>query len=571
MSRLWQERAPEFVSPISSSRRHSPRPFSSTPSPATNVRSLWTDPVVAAPQAPGAIIPVLRTGARQLVAATSPLVSSLATSSNAILFLPDLSHHPTLSNPAPQCFPRGHLPSQSLYCSEECKIHDTDELSASASNSSYFPSSLSTSPCPSPVFGPTKTSRHAQHPARTCRSSQRSSPTSSPSLLNSDIPDLSDEDALCDRSALDSTFRASRFRGSKQTVLDNSMWKGKPGVPQAIPAVQHSRHGQGSKSMPGLHYIRKPGPINSLGMMAAPSSPSSSHKLQQAHRRFGSDAQMQYVLPRNASGGHTADLTYLNSQDRDSSNSGLSSTPKSKNVLRLSPSSKCGIAGHPFDAIPGSGHSTRRVPSFEPRHVSGSQVHIRRQLSQNQLFPGQASGLAAAVTTHLSISHPHDVLPGAVRGTTVSKKQSASALSTLRGLAKAHGVSQSARQQTQTTPLECTRSNTESESDRPSVATVHLSNLWPKLNPAPTAGPRQVITRPSYAMDERASPVTSRRKNDHVRTRESHTRMQHSISPTGDEYSGDDRSTQYRRAARFHDPPDEVGPQETRRGRSRQR
>lgn len=105
MSRLWQERAPEFVSPIYSSRRHSPRPFSFTPSPATNVRSLWTDPVVAAPQAPGAIIPVLRTGARQLVAATSPLVSSLATSSNAILFLPDLSHHPTLSNPAPNAFP----------------------------------------------------------------------------------------------------------------------------------------------------------------------------------------------------------------------------------------------------------------------------------------------------------------------------------------------------------------------------------------------------------------------------------------------------------------------------------
>ena len=143
------------------------------------------------------------------------------------------------------------------------------------------------------------------------------------------------------------------------------MWKSKPGVPQAIPAVQQSRHGRGSKSMPGLHYIRKPGPINSLGMLAAPSSPSSSHKLQPAHRRFGSEAQMQFVLPRNASGGHTADLSYLNSQDRDSSNSGLSSTPRSKIALHLSPSLMCGIAGYPFDAIPGTGHSTRRVPSFE--------------------------------------------------------------------------------------------------------------------------------------------------------------------------------------------------------------
>ena len=348
------------------------------------------------------------------------------------------------------------------------------------------------------------------------------------------------------------------------------MWKDKPGVPQAIPAVQHSRHGQGSKSMPGLHYIRKPGPINSLGMLAAPSSPPSSHKLQQSHRRFGSDAQMQYDLPRNASGGHTADLSHLNSQDRDSSNSGLSSTPKSKHALRLSPSSKCGITGHPFDATPGSGHSTRRVPSFEPRHASGSQVQTRRHLSEHQFFPShQASSPATAVTTHLSIIHPHDVIPGgAARGMTVSKKQSASALSTLRGLAKAHGVSQSGRQQSQTTLPEFTRSDTENESDRPSVAAVHLSDLWPKLNLAPTAG-----TRPSYAMDERASPMTSRRKNDHVRTRESYIRVHRSISPTGDEYSGDDR-TQYRRAARFCDPPDEVDPsgqQETRRGRSRQR
>ena len=468
------------------------------------------------------------------------------------------------------------MPSRSLYCSEECKAHDTGELSASASNSSYFPSSLSTSPSASPVFGPTKTSRQAQHPGRTYRSSRRSSPTSSPSPVNSDIPDLSDEDALLyDRSALDSTFRAPRFRTSKLNVLDNSLWRGKPGVPQAIPAVQHSRHGQGSKSMPGLHYVRKPGPINSLGMLAAPSSPPSSHKLQQSHRRFGSDAQMQYVLPRNASGCHTNDLSYLNSQDRDSSNSGLGSTPKSRNAaFHLSPSSKCGTTGHPFDATPGSGHSTRRVPLFEPRHVSGSQVQIRRQVSQNQLFRGHASNPAAAATTHLSVNHPHDIHSGASSGTTVSKKQSASALSTLRGLAKAHGVSQSSRQQSQATLLGFTRSDAESEGDRPSVATVRLSNLWPKLNPAPTAGPRQATARPSYVIDGRASPVVSRRKNDHVRTRESHIRVQRSISPTGDEYSGDDHSTQYRRAGRFYESPDEVDPsgqQETRRGRSRQR
>ena len=484
-------------------------------------------------------------------------------------------HHATLSNERdPQRLTYGHLPSQtqSLYCSEECKGHDTGDLSASASNSSYFPSSLSASPNPSPVFGPTKptkTSLQAPHPAWTYRSSRRSSPTSSPSPVNSDIPDLSDEDALlCDGSALDSTFRAPRFRASKQSVLDNSMWKSKPGVPQAIPALQHSCHGQGSKSMPGLHYVRKPGPINAVGMLAAPSSSSSSHKLQQSHRRFGSDAQMQYVLPRN---GQPTDLSYLNSQDRDSSNSGLSSTPKLKNAFHLAPSSKCGTIGHTFDAAPGSGHSARRVPSFEPRHVSGSQVQTKRQLSQNQLFRGHASSSAAIATTHLSISHPHDVLSGAARGTTVSKKQSASALSTLRGLAKAHGLSQSDRQQSQTT---LRGSDVESESGRPQVANVHLSNLWPKLNAAPTAGPRQDVARPSYVMDGRASPVISRQKENHVRTRGSHTRVSRSISPTGDEYSGDDRSPQYQYTARFHGSPGEVDPsgqQETRRGRSRQR
>jgi len=459
------------------------------------------------------------------------------------------------------------LPSQSLYCSEECKIHDTGELSASASNSSYFPSSLSPSSVPSPVFGPTKTSRQAQaqHLTWTRRSSQRSSPTSSPSLLNSDIPDLSDEDA-----ALDSTFRVPHFRRSKQSVLDSSTWRSKPGVPQAIPAVQYSRHGQGSKSMPGLHYVRKPGPINSSGMLAAPPS-SSSHKLQQSHRRFGSDAQMQYVLPRNASCGHTTDLSYLNSQDRDSSNSGLSSTPKSKNAFHVSRSSKCGITGHPFDATPGSGHSTRRVPSLEPRHVPDSQVQTRRQLSQNQLFRGHASNAAAAATTLLSINHRHDVLSGTARATTVSKKQSASALSTLRDFAKAHGVSQSGRQQPQATSLEFTQSDTESEGDQPPVATVQLANLWPKLTSVPTAEPRQNIALPSCVMDRRISPVTSRRKV--VRTRESYPRIQHSISPTGDEYSEDDRSAQDRCVAIFCESPDEVEPkqQETRRGRSRQR
>jgi hypothetical protein len=456
------------------------------------------------------------------------------------------------------------LALSSLYCSEECKVHDTGELSASASNSSYFPSSLSPSSVPSPVFGPTKTSRQAQaqHLTWTHRSSQRSSPTSSPSLLNSDIPDLSDEDA-----AFDSTLRAPHFRRSKQSVLDSSTWKSKPGVPQAIPAVQHSRHGQSSKSMPGLHYVRKPGPINSLGMLAAPPS----HKLQQSNRHFGSDAQIQYVLPRNASCGHTTDLRYLNSQDRDSSNGGLSSTPKSKNAFHVSRSSKCGITGHPFDATPGSGHSTRRVPPLELRHVPDSQVQTKHQLSQNQLFRGHASSAATAATTHLIISHRHDVLSSTARGTTVSKKQSASALSSLRDLAKAHGVSQSGRQQSHTTSLEFTRSDTESEGDQPPVSTIRLANLWPKLNSVPTAEPRQNIARPSCVMDGRISPVTSRRKN--VRTRESHTRMQHSISPTGDEYSEDDRSAQDRRVAIFYESPDEVEPrqQETRRGRSRQR
>ena len=463
------------------------------------------------------------------------------------------------------------MPFQSPYCSEECKVHDTGELSASASNSSYFPSSLSTSPAPSPVFGPTKTSRQAHHLTWAHRSSQRSSPTSSPSLLNSDIPELSDEDAPL--SALDSTLRAPRFRRSKQSVLDNSTWKSKPGVPQAIPAVQHPCHGQGSKSMPGLHYVRKPGPINSLGMLAAPPSSSSSHKLQQSHRRSGSDARMQYALPRNASCGHTTDLSYLNNQDRNSSNSGLSSTPKSKNAFHVSSSSKSGITGHSFDAIPGSGHNTRHVPSLEPQHVPDSQEQTKRQLSQNQHFRGHASNSAAAATTHLSISHRHDVLSGTTRGTTVSKKQSASALSTLRDLAKAYGVSQSGRRQSQTTLLEFTRSDTESESDQLPVATVHFTNPWPKLNAASTAEQRQNTARPSYVMDGRDSPVTSRRKNDHVRTRESHTRMQHSISPTGDEYSGDDRSAQDRRVPIFYEPLHEVEPrpQETRRGRSRQR
>lgn len=467
--------------------------------------------------------------------------------------------------------PNGHLalvPSQSLYCSEQCKVQDTGELSASASNSSYFPSSVSPSPIPSPVFGPTKTSRQAHHLTWTHRSSQRSSPTSSPSR-NSDIPDLSDEDAPL--VAFDSTLRAPRFRRSKQNVLDSSTWKSRPGVPQAIPAVQHSHHGQGSKSMPGLHYVRKPGPINSLGMLAAPSS--SSHKLQQSHRRFGSDVQMQYVLPRNASCGQTTDLSYLNSQDRDSSNSGLSSTPKSKNAFHLPRSSKCGITGHPFDATPGSGHSTRRVPSLEPRHVPDPQVQPRRQLSQNQLFRGHASSSAVAATTDLSIGHRHDVLSGTARGTTVSKKQTASALSALRDLAKAHGVSQSGRQHSQTTLLEFNQSETESEGDQPPVSTVHLANLWPKLNPVPTAEPKQNIALPSHIMDGSVSPVISRRKNDHVRTRESHTRMQHSISPTGDEYSEGDHSAQDQRVAVFYESPDEMESrqQETRRGRSRQR
>jgi hypothetical protein len=324
--------------------------------------------------------------------------------------------------------------------------------------------------------------------------------------------------------------------------------------------------------MPGLHYVRKPGPINSSGMLAAPSS---SHKLQQSHRRFGSEAQMAFVLPRNPSGGHTADRTYLNSQDRDSSNSGLSSTPKSKNALHISSSSKYGIAGHPSDTAPVTGHSTHFITLLEPRDVSDSQAG--RQLSQNQLFRGHASSPAAAATTHLSISHTHDVFPGTTRETTVSKKQSASALSTLRGVAKAHRVSHSGRQQSQTTLLWFDRSNTESESDRPPAATVHLSGLWPKLNPTPTAGPRQDVARPSYVMGERGgrvSPMTSHPKDEHTRTRESHTRAQSSISPTGDEYSGDDRSVHYRRPARFYESPDELdphGPPETRRGRSRQR
>lgn len=321
--------------------------------------------------------------------------------------------------------------------------------------------------------------------------------------------------------------------------------------------------------MPGLHYVRKPGPINSLGMLAAPPSSSSSHKLPQSHRRFGSDAQMQYVLPRNTSCGHTTDLSYLDKQDRNSSNSGLSSTPKSRNAFRVTSSSKCGTTGHPFDATPGSGHSTRHVPSLEPQHVPDSQVQTKRQLSQNQHFRGHASGSAAAATTHLSISHRHDVLSGTTRGTTVSKKQSASALSTLRDLAKAYGVSQSSLRQSQTTLLEFTRSDTESEGDQLPVTTLHFTNPWPNFSSAPMAEQRQNISRPSYVMDERVSPVTSRRKNDHVRTRESHTRMQRSISPTGDEYSGDDRSDQDRRVAIIYEV--EPSQQETRRGRSRQR
>ena len=566
---MWQERAPEFVSRIVSL----PPPTCARLARSGRRRSK---------QAPGIVVVVvcpcpsqLGRVTRQLPTptSTSPLASLvIGPSTNAILFFPSRNSNAATPNPPL----RGHLPSQSLYCSEGCKLHDTGDLSASASNSSYFPSSLSTSSSPSPLFGPTKASRQVRHPAWTYRSSRGSSPTSSPSPANSDIPDLSDEDAgLCDPSALDSTFRAPRVRGSKQSVLDNSMWKGKPGVPQAIPAVQPSRHRQGSMSMPGLHYVRKPGPINSLGMLAGPSS--SSDKLQQSHRRFGSDAQMQYVLPRNASSGYT-DLAYLNSQDRDSSNGGLSSTPKSKNAFHVSPSSKCGINGHPSDAIPGSGHSTRRVPpfAFEPRDVSDSQVQTRRQLSQNQPFRGLASSSAAAATTHLSISHLRDVPSITPRGTAVSKKQSASALSALRGVAKVHGVSRSGRQQSQTTILEFNQSDTNSESDHPpatATATVHLSNLWPKLNTASTTGPRRDIARPSYVIDGKVSPMTSRRKNDHVRTRESHTRMQRSISPTGDEYSGDDRA-QYRPAARFYESPDEVDPsgqQEARRGRSRQR
>ena len=324
--------------------------------------------------------------------------------------------------------------------------------------------------------------------------------------------------------------------------------------------------------MPGLHYVRKPGPINSLGMLVPPPSASSSRKLQQSHRRFGSDAQMQYVLPRNASCGHTTDLSYLDNQDRNSSNSGLSSTPKSRNAFRVASSSKCGTTGHPFDATPGSGHSTRHVPSLVPQRVPDSQVQTKRQLSQNQHFRGHASSsaAAAAATTHLSISHRPDVLSGTTRGTTVSKKQSASALSTLRDLAKAYGVSQSGLRQSQTALSEFTRSDTESEGDQsPAVATLHFSNLWPKLNSAPTDEQRQNISRPSHVVDGRVSPVASRRKNDHVRTRESHTRIQRSISPTGDEYSGDDRSDQDRRVAILYEA--EPRQQETRRGRSLQR
>lgn len=219
-----------------------------------------------------------------------------------------------------------------MYCSEACRLQDCTD--ASASNSSVAPSSASASPSRlglSPRFSPKTT-------ARPRASAGSSSHTSSPSFITSDLGEDRDVQIITEANRL--------YNANAPNVLNHSFWQSRASNAKARPGgvrADHQSQHAGSKSVPGhattLHYVRKPGPVNS-------------YQLPGIARNTGTTSSRTHGQILGSS---------KKRSPQGSAGSASSSTPRSKS-----------LAVH-------ASNGTLKSQPYSPRHVSDSVVHSLRQ------------------------------------------------------------------------------------------------------------------------------------------------------------------------------------------------
>ncbi|PVF98848.1 hypothetical protein CPB86DRAFT_331719 [Serendipita vermifera] len=334
------------------------------------------------------------------------------------------------------CFTCGSTTTNdSLYCSEKCRLQDCGDFSASASNSSVAPSSASSSPSrTSPKISPRYKGGVRVQDQYSKRISRASSDASSPSLHTSDLPEYSDNDIDIINLGSDPKGRLSRppnfqtpagYGHGSQKLLDSPFWKSRyADLNDHTPSTGHNRDNTpgGSKSVPGsvttLHYVRKPGPINTnnngrISQLTAGFSP---HKTSSGHKRYGSE----YGYPTFAS------RTENNGADRlarqGSIESATSSTPRSKSAVILSTSSARVPMTGSDSTLASSLHKTSSSsPMNTVRHVSDTVVHTLRKAIEpfTAVHPAPESG---------DVSRRSSVQPDSL------------ALSALKDVARSHNV-----------------------------------------------------------------------------------------------------------------------------------
>jgi hypothetical protein len=276
------------------------------------------------------------------------------------------------------------------------------------------------------------------------RISRASSDASSPSLHTSDLPEFSDNDIDIINLGSDpkgrfgrpSNFQAPASRAS-QKLLDSPFWKSRyADLNDHTPSPGHNSDNTpaGSKSVPGsvttLHYVRKPGPINtnSSGRISQLTAGFSPHKTSSGHKRYGSE----YGYPTFASRTEAYQNNASGRLPRQGSiESATSSTPRSKSAVILSTSSNR-VHTTVSDSTLGSSFSkaSQSSPVNTVRHVSDTVVHTLRKVIEplTAVHPAAEAG---------DSSHRSSVQPDSL------------ALSTLKDVARSHGVgaSKSSRKQ----------------------------------------------------------------------------------------------------------------------------
>lgn len=261
------------------------------------------------------------------------------------------------------------------------------------------------------------------------RASRTSSRTSSPSLHTSDLPELSDCDVEIVNSKMgrvpqDPAFNRALFHSS-QKVLDHAFWKSRYaeyGAPMALSAYDQEAAGDPSKSALGvpttLHYVRKPGPINAsnntgASKLAAGFSP---HKGTYGHKRYGPEHGF-HTRPSRGEGAAKANTDLFSKQG--STECATSSTPKSKFAVTSSSSAKR-LQSTTSDSTLGA--SFTKTPQTSAgsgvRHVSDTVVHTLRKTME------PFTAVDASVETYRRSSVRQDSL----------------ALSTLKDVARSHGM-----------------------------------------------------------------------------------------------------------------------------------